>query len=341
MMERYGMSDATVGAALAALPSLVRASAGKPAPTVPAPTIPAPGIPVPTARPPSASGGGRATPTGNALAANRRCARRCSFVTVASIAMLVLAAPLPLTRSALAALPEQIERIKPSVVAVGTHQRTRSPQFSFRGTGFVVGDGTLIATNAHVVPDRIDSDKLEAIAVLASVAGGGEVQVREARLAGLDREHDLALLRISGGPLPALALGNAGAMKEGEAVAFTGFPIGNVLGFHAVTHRAIIASITPIVIPTANAQQLDAKVIRRVQAGSFNVFQLDAIAYPGNSGSPVYDVERGEVMGIINMVFVKGTKEAALTNPTGISFAIPANHLQVLLLQAAAASPAK
>ena len=70
-------------------------------------------------------------------------------------------------------------------------------------------------------------------------------------------------------------------MKEGEAVAFTGFPIGNVLGFHAVTDRAIIASITPVVIPTANAQQLDAKVIRRVQAGSFNVFQLDAIAYPG------------------------------------------------------------
>ena len=124
-------------------------------------------------------------------------------------------------------------------------------------------------------------------------------------------------------------------MKEGEAVAFTGFPIGNVLGFHAVTHRAIIASITPIVIPTANAQQLDAKVIRRVQAGSFNVFQLDAIAYPGNSGSPVYDVERGEVRGIINMVFVKGTKEAALTAPTGISFAIPAKYLDALIRQSA------
>ena len=100
--------------------------------------------------------------------------------------------------AARAALPEQIARIKPSIVAVGTHQRTRSPQFSFRGTGFVVGDGTLIATNAHVIPDRIESDKLETIAVLASAGDGGEAQVREAKLAGLDREHDLALLRISG-----------------------------------------------------------------------------------------------------------------------------------------------
>ena len=248
---------------------------------------------------------------------------------------------LPLTRSASAALPEQIERIKPSVVAVGTHQRTRSPQFAFRGTGFVVGDGTLIATNAHVVPDTIESDKLETIAILASAGSGGEAQMREAKVAGLDREHDLALLRISGAALPALKVGDTDGLREGEAVAFTGFPIGNVMGFHAVTHRAIIASITPVVIPGANAQQLNAKVIRRVQTGAFNVFQLDAIAYPGNSGSPVYDVERGEVRGIINMVFVKGTKEAALTAPTGISFAIPAKYLEALILQAATVAPAK
>ena len=35
--------------------------------------------------------------------------------------------------------------------------------------------------------------------------------------------------------------------------------------------------------------------------------------------------------GIINMVFVKGTKEAALTQPSGITYAIPARHLQALL----------
>ena len=65
--------------------------------------------------------------------------------------------------------------------------------------------------------------------------------------------------------------------------------------------------------------------------GSFPVLQLDATAYPGNSGSPVYDPESGDVLGIINMVFVKGTKEAALTQPSGITYAIPASHLQALL----------
>jgi S1-C subfamily serine protease len=230
-----------------------------------------------------------------------------------------------------AALPEQIERVKPSVVAVGTHQRTRSPQFSFRGTGFVIGDGTLVATNAHVIPEVLEPDQREVIAVVASAGVGREPQVREAKVVAVDREHDIALLRISGAALPALKLGDSESVREGEAVAFTGFPIGNVMGFHAVTHQAIIASITPVAIPSANAQQLDPKVIRRVQAGPFNVFQLDATAYPGNSGSPVYDVERGEVRGIINMVFVKGTKEAALSAPTGISFAIPAKYLDALL----------
>lgn len=275
------------------------------------------------------------------MAAIRQTTWHRPFAPTVLILMLVLAAVLAMPRPAAATLPEQIERIKPSVVAVGTHLRTRSPQFAFRGTGFVVGDGTLVATNAHVVPDTIDSDKLETIAILASTGSGREVQVREARLAGLDREHDLAVLKISGPALPALKLGESDAMREGDAVAFTGFPIGNVMGLHAVTHRAIIASITPIVIPSATAQQLNAKAIRRVQSGAFDVFQLDAIAYPGNSGSPVYDVERGEVRGIINMVFVKGTKEAALTAPTGISFAIPAKYLDALIRRDATLGAAK
>ena len=51
-----------------------------------------------------------------------------------------------------------LPHIKPSIVAVGTYQRTRSPAFQFRGTGFVIGEGSLIATNAHVLPDRIASE---------------------------------------------------------------------------------------------------------------------------------------------------------------------------------------
>jgi S1-C subfamily serine protease len=93
----------------------------------------------------------------------------------------------------------------------------------------------------------------------------------------------------------------------------------------------MVSAITPIAIPQARSAELNPKVIRRLSSGSFAVFQLDATAYPGNSGSPVYDPETAEVMGIVNMVFVKGTKETALTQPSGITYAIPANHLRDLL----------
>jgi S1-C subfamily serine protease len=83
-------------------------------------------------------------------------------------------------------------------------------------------------------------------------------------------------------------------------------------------------------LPGGNAQQLNEKLIQRIKSGAFNIFQLDATAYPGNSGSPVFDVETGNVIGVINMVFIKGSKEAALSQPSGITYAIPANYLHGL-----------
>ena len=48
----------------------------------------------------------------------------------------------------------------------------------------------------------------------------------------------------------------------------------------------MISAITPIAIPQARSAELDPKMIRRLTSGTFPVFQLDATAYPGNSGSP-------------------------------------------------------
>jgi S1-C subfamily serine protease len=81
----------------------------------------------------------------------------------------------------------------------------------------------------------------------------------------------------------------------------TGFPVGAVLGPFAATHRGMIAAITPIAIPQARAADLDAGTLRRLTTGTFPVFQLDATAYPGNSGSPIYDPDTGDVLGIVNM----------------------------------------
>jgi S1-C subfamily serine protease len=42
-------------------------------------------------------------------------------------------------------------------------------------------------------------------------------------------------------------------------------------------------------------------------------------------------VDNGDVVGIINMVFVKGTKESAISQPSGITYAIPANFIRQLV----------
>ncbi len=229
-------------------------------------------------------------------------------------------------------IADTIERIKPSIVVVGTYKKTNSPQFALRGTGFVMGNGNLVATNAHVVPDSAGPD--DPTLVIQARDAQGQPQVRRAYLANRDREHDLAILRIEGPALPTLTLRNSDSMREGQSIAFTGFPIGGALGFSPVTHRGMVSSVTPIALPAGNSQQINEKLIRRLKNGTFNIFQLDATAYPGNSGSPVFDPESGEVFGIINMVFVKGTKEAALSHPSGISYAIPSRYLSDLLHKA-------
>ena len=234
--------------------------------------------------------------------------------------------------AAVAQPPDTIARVKASVVAVGTLQKLRSPQFQFLGTGFAVGDGTLIATNAHVVAKPLAAGADPELLVVAIPSDNPQQpQVRVVQRAGADAARDLALLRMPGAPLPALKLRDSDTVREGEQCLLTGFPIGTVLGLYAATHRAMIAAITPVAIPPPDAAKLDAALIRRLQSGAFPVFQLDATSYPGNSGSPVYDPASGEVVGILNMVFVKGTKENALTNPSGISYAIPAKHLQALV----------
>ena len=223
-----------------------------------------------------------------------------------------------------------IERIKPSIVAVGTFERLRNPQFHFAGTGFAVDDGLLIATNAHVLPRSLAVERDEVLAVAVRGADG-KVTARAARTLAADSSIDLALLRIPGPPLAALALGDSEAVREGETVLFTGYPIGAVLGLYPVTHMAMIASITPIAIPAPNSGKLDARTVRRLASGSFPVFQLDGTAYPGNSGSPVYDAGSGRVIAIVNSVVVKSTRESALSQPTGITYAIPAQRLRELL----------
>jgi S1-C subfamily serine protease len=228
-------------------------------------------------------------------------------------------------------LPDTIARVNPSIVGIGTVQKTRRPPAKLVGTGFVVGDGRHVITNAHVVPKEIDTARLEYLAVFSGK--GNNPLVHQSVQIKVDEAHDLALLRFEGKPLPALSLGQSSRVREGEEYAFTGFPLGIIFGLHPVTHRGIISSITPIALQANAASQLDPTQIRRLRS-PYDVFQLDATAYPGNSGSPLYHPETGAVVGIVNMVFVKEGRENMLAKPSGISYAIPVEYARALLKKA-------
>lgn len=232
------------------------------------------------------------------------------------------------TNTAPCSLAETILKIKPSIVGIGTLQATRRPPKVVAGTGFVVGNGNTAITNAHVIPDEIDERHFERLVIFTGP--GDEPKFREARVIRSDADHDLAVLSFSGAPLPALALGDDASVREGDRFAFTGFPLGAVLGLYPATHRGIVSAITPIATPANHSRQIDKNILDRLSA-PYSVFQLDATAYPGNSGSPLYEVCTGKVVGVINKVFVKGTKEYAITNPSGITYAIPVRHVKDLL----------
>jgi S1-C subfamily serine protease len=251
--------------------------------------------------------------------------RPLSLMLAACMAALSVAAV-----PARAALQDTIPAVKPSVVGIGTLLRTRSPAIVFVATGFAVGDGLSIITNAHALPD-LDVERMETLGIV--IGNGDKLDFRPATMTGVDREHDLAHLRLTGAPLPALRLDSTGAVAEGQALAFTGFPLGMNLGLTPVTHRAILSAITPILLPSLNSRRLDARAISQLQRRPFQIMQLDGTAYPGNSGSPVYDPDSGVVYGVLNMTFLKNQKENALSQPSGISYAIPVRYVRELLQQ--------
>jgi S1-C subfamily serine protease len=188
-----------------------------------------------------------------------------------------------------------------------------------------------VATNFHVLPDGAEVESGPQMAVLAPRGSSGEAPTRRARVVATDRLRDLVLLQIEGPPLTPLTLAEAGQAREGQGIALLGFPIGGTLGFSVVTHRGIVASLTTVALPAPTARQLDPRAVTRLREGNFEVLQLDATAYPGNSGGPVIDAETGVVLGVVNQVFVKSSRESALSNPTGITYAIPVALLRELM----------
>jgi len=159
------------------------------------------------------------------------------------------------------------------------------------GTAFVVHEGGLLVTCAHVV-GRAKS---------VSVALGGQTYPGE--VVGLDERHDLALVRIGATNLRALPLANSDSVELAEEVRAIGFPLSDVLGESVKVTRGTIAGTV--------IEQQD------------KLLQIDAAINPGNSGGPLVNA-RGEVVGI-NSAVLAG---AEITN---VGFAVPSNYALTLL----------
>lgn len=181
----------------------------------------------------------------------------------------------------------------------------RIPQFRQKGTekkqissgsGFLISNDGLIATNRHVVEDT----KAEYSVIMNN---GKHLP---ARVLSRDKFQDLAILKIDGGNYPFISLGNSDNIKVGQ----TAIAIGNALGEFQNTVSAGVISGLKRTITASGAVNGPEKL----QA----LIQTDAAINLGNSGGPLLDLQ-GRAIGI-NTAIAAGAEN--------IGFALPINFLK-------------
>ncbi len=217
---------------------------------------------------------------------------------------------LALLSTAVESLSEQVDPAIVEVVVTGFSLTQRrgggvvSPTLS-GGSGVIVDAEGYIVTNAHVVEGA--SEIKVRLAPPANADRGSVLPapapMLSARLLGVDRETDLAVLKIEGGPFSALAFGDSERVRPGRLV----FAFGSPLGLENSVSMGVVSAVARQLAP-------DAPMI---------YIQTDAAINPGNSGGALVDVT-GELIGINTMIYSKsGGNE-------GIGFAAPAHIVKTI-----------
>lgn len=165
-------------------------------------------------------------------------------------------------------------------------------QVSSSGSGVIVRKDGYIVTNLHVVKD----------AQTIEVVLNNKKKSFSARLIGTDPSTDLALLKIDGNNLPAIAIANSDDLQIGEWVVAVGNPFN-------------LTSTVTAGIVSAKGRNINV-VNNQFPIESF--IQTDAAINPGNSGGALVNLN-GELVGINTAIFSK------TGSYTGYGFAIPAN----------------
>jgi S1-C subfamily serine protease len=161
------------------------------------------------------------------------------------------------------------ERVKPSVVHVEAIVKFNERRSQVTGSGVIVDAQGAILTNEHVV------DNAEKV----TVSVPGSKRKYPARIIGMDRQTDIALLRITpDAPLPAATLGSADDVQVGQWV----LAIGNPYGLDGTVSFGIVS---------AKGRNLEVPDLLN------DFIQTDAMIDRGSSGGPLVDLE-GRVLGI-------------------------------------------
>ena len=176
--------------------------------------------------------------------------------------------------------------VKPSVVVIESVDRLGRE--GGRGTGFVVRKDGVIATNFHVIGEHRD---------FAIRFSNGKIHRPQSILA-VDRDRDLALIKIDATDLPVLALGDSDKITPGQSI----FALGNPLGYSHSASRGVIAAV------------------RELEEGDGRpMIQVAIPIEPGSSGSPTLDLD-GNVVAIL-----------AIKSGGAMGFGIPSNSLKALM----------
>lgn len=154
------------------------------------------------------------------------------------------------------------------------------------GSGFVISADGFVLTNAHVVDGADD--------VYVTLTDKREFK---AKIIGIDKRTDVAVVKIDGKDLPRLAMGDPNKLRVGEWVIAIGSPFG--------------------LDNTVTAGIISAKA--RDTGEYLPLIQTDVAVNPGNSGGPLINM-RGEVVGINSQIYSRSG------GYMGISFAVPINE---------------
>lgn len=175
----------------------------------------------------------------------------------------------------------------------GGNGQNQQPQFEQGvGSGFIISPDGYIVTNDHVVRDATN--------VRVTLH---DKRVFPAKVVGVDKLDDLAVIKVDANNLPTLQWGDSSTLRQGEYVMAFGNPFGELT--FSVT-RGIVSAVHRSVTPSHNNR------------APRDYIQTDAAINPGNSGGPLVNAQ-GRVVGIDTFIFTSSGSFA------GAGFAIPAN----------------